>query len=72
MNCPASQPITVSPSSTLIYVGLTTVLANLQIPTTINIAEAVNVSGNQFTIQYNGALASFTPAPTIYYMAIGQ
>ncbi len=71
-NCPNLQVVTLLPSSTLIYVGLTTILANSRIPTTFNIAAAQTIAANQFTVRYNPALASFNPAPTIYYMAIGQ
>lgn len=71
LNCPNLQLVTLTPSSTLIYVGLTTVLNNERVVTGFNIAAAENIAGNQFTIRYP-ALASFTPAPTIYYMAVGQ
>lgn len=64
------QVVTLLPSSTLIYVGLSTILSNTRIPTAFNIASAVNIAGNQFTIRYM-PIASFTPTPIIYYMAVG-
>jgi hypothetical protein len=71
-SCPPLQLITVSPSSTLIYVGLTTYLNGGALPTTLNLAAAIDILGNQFKIKYDSLNLSFTTPPTIYYMAIGQ
>lgn len=70
VNCPNLQVVTLTPSTTLIYVGLTTLFPRGQIPANIpKIPTAINLSINQFTVTYG----NFSPAtnPTIYYMAIG-
>jgi len=68
-NCPVSQPITVTPTSTLIYVGLSTIKTNQAGGSQGNfIATPINISGDQFTITH--AAVSLVD-PTIYYMAIG-
>jgi len=70
-NCANNQIVTLTPSSTLIYVGLSTVLNSTNINTSAyNVAVATTVSTNQFTVKYQN-ISSFTPAPTIYYMAVG-
>ena len=69
LNSPNNNIITLTPSSTLIYVGLSTSLNSPRIPTTVNVAIPVNIAANQFTIRYVTAL---TIPPTIYYMAIGK
>lgn len=72
VNCPNGQVVTLLPSSSLKYVGISTFLFNSRISSAINIAAVVNISANQFTIKYDPLVISFIPAPTIYYMAIGQ
>lgn len=61
--------ITVTPSSTLIYVGLSTINqeGNIIQP---NIAIATTIAADQFTIEYNYTFV--TNLPIIYYMAIGK
>ena len=71
LSCPNLQVVTLLPSSTLIYVGLSTLLSDTRVPTAFNTAAAVNIAANQFTVRYM-PISSFTPAPIIYYMAIGQ
>lgn len=71
VNCPDGQVVVVSPASTLVYAGLTTFLRNFR-SLTPSIASAINITGSQFTIHYDPLLISFTPPPTIYYMAIGK
>ncbi len=70
LNCPNLQVVTLLPSSTLIYVGLTTYINGIRVPTAFNTAAAVNIAANQFTVRYQ-PIASFTVPPVIYYMAIG-
>jgi len=69
-NCPNSQLVTVTPSSTLIYVGLSTVKTNAGSgPQSTYVATPINITGDNFTITHaNLSLVN----PTIYYMAIGQ
>ncbi len=71
-NCPVGQVVTLSPSSTLIYVGISTVLESGIVGGGLNFASATAVSGNQFTVTYGPPITSFPPDPTIYYLAIGQ
>ncbi len=60
--------VTLTPSSTLLYVGLSTSVVG-PLPTAVNVAIPVNITGNQFTIKYVIGL----PAPAvIFYMAIGN
>lgn len=73
-NCPNGQPVILTPSSTLQYVGLSTVIAQQPIPSQFNIAVPINRTGSQFVIQYTFTIPVTvppTPLPTIYYMAIG-
>lgn len=71
-NCGPFTSITVSPSSNLIYVGLSTILSNTAKPGSNNNAQAINITGDTFTINYNSGNIAFVPFPTIYYMAIGK
>lgn len=66
--CPNLQAVVLTPATTLIYVGLSTIPASPVFPTNINIAAPENIVANTFTVRYE-----FAPAlpPTIYYMAIG-
>ncbi len=73
-NCTNLQVITLLPVSTLLYVGLSTIL-----PAGINVgsattAAAFGMTANQFTIVFNDTATGITAPkkPTIYYMAIGQ
>lgn len=84
INCPNNQVVNVSPSSTLVYVGLSTFLEvdNQGGGQTFNTAAAVNISSNHFIIQYPTPITanpnpppSLLPAnkfPTIYYLAVGR
>ena len=70
VNCPVSQLITLTPASTLIYVGLST---NKKNPTpvasqSLRNAVATNINLNQFTIVRP---AASLVNPDVYYMAIG-
>ncbi len=72
-NWPSGAPtgtVTLLPASTLLYVGLSTIIAHD--PTLATTAAAVNVNANQFTVSYNNGSDGITSPPTIYYMAIGQ
>lgn len=71
-NCPNGQVVTLLPSSTLIYVGLTTIVESGIVGSGLSFASATSVGGNQFTVTYGPPLTTFTPNPTIYYLAIGQ
>lgn len=68
-NCPTGQVITVLPFSTLVYVGLSTILTGTLEPGLATTAAATGMAGNQFTVTYNNT--QITANPTIYYMAIG-
>lgn len=83
-NPPDGTVVTLLPSSTLEYVGLTTVISddgtgrNPGVRSGSN-AAAINIAANQFTISYNTAeftvIINGVPTilkPIIYYMAIGQ
>lgn len=70
VGCTDGQVIVLPGSTTLLYVGLSTSLNQVR-STTITIAAAINIIVNQFTIHFDSAIASFTPKPNIYYMAIG-
>jgi hypothetical protein len=63
------QVITLTPSSTLIYVGLTTMLAGTNKPDIATTATSSLMAANQFTIVYN--TGPITIPPTIYYTAVG-
>ncbi len=67
-SCPNGQIVTLLPSSTLLYVGLTTVLVTNAVGLA-STAAAINIAGNQFTVSYNTTQISL---PTIYYTAVGQ
>jgi len=72
VNCPNSQIVTLTPSSTLLYVGLTTNL-NGNVPVGLaSTAAAISINLNQFTVSYNATSGGITTPPTIYYMAIGK
>lgn len=68
-NCANNFVVTLTPSSTLIYVGLTTMLAGKNVPGLASTSAAVAISANQFTVSYNST--QFTTNPTIYYLAVG-
>lgn len=68
-NCPDGQVITLLPSSTLVYVGLSTILTGTNKPDFATTAVAVSIAANQFTVTYNSG--QITSNPTIYYTAIG-
>lgn len=68
INCPNLQLVTLTPSSTLIYAGLSTYLNGQRNPAIQNIALATSITGSQFTVRYP---TNLTAVPTIYYMAIG-
>lgn len=72
-NCPLGQIITVLPSSTLIYVGLSTILPSGVSPGIATTAAAFGMAGNQFQVTFNNTATGIpTPkTPTIYYTAIG-
>ena len=68
-NVPNNTTVTLTPVTTLVYVGLGTYIEG-RIGTIIGIAAPVNISGNQFTIRFENGL---TPDPVhIYYFAIGS
>lgn len=70
VNCPISQLMTMPGSSTLIYVGLSTIKTN-STPNNnqgSNTAVATDITGNQFTIR---RAAVSLVNPTVYYTAIG-
>lgn len=69
-NCPNGQIITVLPSSTLVYVGLTTILPAGVSPDFGTTAVATGTNLNQFTVTYN--ITQIPANPTIYYTAIGK
>ncbi len=71
LSCPDNQIVVLPGSTTLLYVGLSTYIHSKK-DLSVDIAAAINIVGNQFTIHYNSTFPSFTPAPHIYYMAIGQ
>jgi hypothetical protein len=64
------QVITLSPSTTLLYVGLTVTNFKVNNPVGVSISTATNISGSSFTVRF----LSFSGATTrdIYYIAIGQ
>ena len=73
LNCPNLQVISLLPSSTLIYVGLSTMIPdgiNVGLATT---AAPFGMTGNQFTVVYD-TVKGFpgSKQPTIYYTAIGK
>jgi hypothetical protein len=68
-NATKGQVVTLSPSTTLLYVGLTT--ANfLGSPTSIPQAVPTSISGSSFTIQFQTQVAGTTL--DVYYLAIGM
>lgn len=69
-NCTNGQVVTLTPSSTLKYVGLTTALTGGVTAGLGSTATATSISSNQFTVSYN--TTKITANPTIYYLAIGQ
>lgn len=69
LNCPDAQLVTLLPSSTLLYVGLSTHLNGNDVPGLASTSVPINMVGNSFTIRYNTTQIT---TPTIYYMAIGQ
>lgn len=68
-NCPNGQLVTLTPSTTLKYVGLSTILPGARTPDLATTAVATGLSGNQFTVTYN--TGQLTSNPTIYYTSIG-
>lgn len=73
-DCPLGQIITLLPASTLIYVGLSTILP-AGIPVGLaTTTSAFGITGNQFQVTYNNTATGITTPklPTIYYMAIGK
>jgi hypothetical protein len=69
LNCPDTQLVTLLPSSTLLYVGLSTHLNGTDVPGLASTSVATNIVGNTFIIRYNTTQIT---NPNIYYMAIGQ
>lgn len=73
LNCPDGQIVTLTPSTTLLYVGLTTALISSSMVTVVpgiaTTSVATNISGNQFVIRYN--TITIPVNPIIYYMAVG-
>ncbi len=69
LNATDLQLVTLTPSSTLRYVGLSTILIE-QAPNQVSWATATNIVANQFTITYT--TAQFDNLPIIYYIAIGN
>jgi hypothetical protein len=72
-NVTNNQLITLTPSSTLKYVGLSTIL-----PASVNLGQATTVAAfgitaNTFTIAYNNTNDGIPnpKLPTIYYLAVG-
>lgn len=72
-NCPLGQIITLLPASTLLYVGLSTIL-----PSGVPVGQATTtapfgMAGNQFQVTYNNNADGIPnpKLPTIYYTAIG-
>lgn len=64
------QVVNLSPSTTLIYVGLVVTKANPNLPTTLFAACATNLAANAFTIRYSATITN--PADLeVYYLAIG-
>lgn len=64
--------ITLSAITTILYVGVSTVLPGPSNPEKrqgYNVAIATNVTGNQFTIRKTNNVS--IPSSTVYYMAIG-
>lgn len=70
INCPDAQLVTLLPSSTLFYVGLSTSLNGNVQPGLATTSTATNINANQFTIRYNNT--QITTPPNIYYMAVGR
>lgn len=68
-NCPDGQIITLLPSSTLVYVGLSTILTGTNKPDLATTAVSSGMAANTFTVTYNSG--QITSLPTIYYTAIG-
>ena len=62
------QPITVTPSSTLLYVGCVIKIATANDPKNQYTACATNVSGASFNIQYQTSLSP----QKVFYFAIGK
>jgi hypothetical protein len=70
IGCANGQVVSLTPSSTLLYVGLSThLLGNVSVGLASTSA-AVGITANQFTVSYNAT--QITTNPLIYYMAIGQ
>lgn len=72
LSCPDGQLVTLTPSSTLRYVGLSTALLGGEVAGLATTAAAVGISGNQFTVSYNNTAGGITTNPNIYYTAIGS
>lgn len=73
LNCPNGQIVALTPSTNLIYVGLSTSLVSTSsvtvIPGLASTAVPINISGNQFTVRYN--TVTIPVNPNIYYTAVG-
>lgn len=69
-DCPDTQLVTLLPSSTLIYVGLSTILQGTVPVGIASTATATNIAANTFIVRYNNTQITGNNA-TIYYTAVG-